>query len=713
MWACQTDRFYFKAVTLVPVGDTLSNGRFSSWPGRLAWIGVALPVIWLTFAGIPYRYRQLVGQNQWFQSELGLHMLPEQAAWMVLFCELLISAMFFIMGALLIWLKGHSFMGTVAAFAFLAAAATMSGMTDAVIDETMTTRWLDMAWFVYTLRALSSTFSILLFYLLPDGRFYPKWTKALTPVWILLNVGWLLFPRMPFNMVYGETFRATETASILVATAWWGTGIAAQVARFRHTTDSVVRRQIFWVAFGLGSAGFGYISYLVLRPLHTWLEFSSDLYVVGRPIVSTIGFVLLPICITIAILRYRLFDIDVLINRTLVYGTLTAVTIAIYVLMVGGVGSLLQTQSGAAIAFLATGVVAVLFQPLRLRLQTAVDRLMYGQRDDPVGMLTQLAQRLEAADSPDSILPTLVETIAVALKLPYVALWLPASRSQWQLAAAFGRLADDLQMLPLLYQNHEIGRLFVAPRGPGERFSREDERLLATIAQLSATTVQAAHLSTELQQSRRQIITSREEERRRLRRDLHDGLGPVLAAVALQADTARDLTDADPAETRAILNSIMEQAQTAVGEVRRLVYDLRPPALDELGLAGALRQSIQPYQHQIAITLDTPELLPPLPAAVEVAAYRIVQEAVNNVVKHARAATCAITFTIVTDGDRQLSLLIEDDGIGLPDTAVSGVGLISMQERAAELGGRCTVRRRAEGGTRVQAFLPLPVEEQA
>ncbi|RME60159.1 MAG: sensor histidine kinase, partial [Caldilineae bacterium] len=306
---------------------------------------------------------------------------------------------------------------------------------------------------------------------------------------------------------------------------------------------------------------------------------------------------------------------------------------------------------------------------------------------------------------PERILPTLVETIATALKLPYVALWLPESDSRWEPAAVYGRPGGEQVLIPLLHQNREIGHLAVCPRGPGERFSREDERLLAAIAQLAATTVQAARLSLELQQSRRQIVTSREEERRRLRRDLHDGLGPVLASVALQADTARDLAESDPEAAKAILTSIMDQAQAAVSDVRRLVYNLRPPALDELGLVDALRQFAQTVQGKLTVAIETPEHLPTLPAAVEVAAYHIVREAVNNVVKHAQASHCQVTLAVADEG---LHLSVEDDGIGAPDETVSGVGLLSMQERAAELGGRCDIHRLSGGGTRVTAILPLP-----
>ena len=539
---------------------------------------------------------------------------------------------------------------------------------------------------------------MLFFYLFPNGRFVPRWTKITAVGWLLFSGSWYLWPTSPYTP---DNWPDWLFGPVLLTL--WGSFLVAQIVRYRRFSSPTERQQTKWVLYGIA------IAVLTAPPI--WLAFgtvyeipladwSRHLFVQTAGIV---GIAAIPLTIGIAVLRHRLFDIDVLINRTLVYGGLTGITIGIYVLLVGGVGSLLQTQGSAAVAFVATGVVAVLFQPLRVRLQTAVNRLMYGQRDDPVGMLTHLAQRLETVDRPERILPTLVETIATALKLPHVSLWLPKDERRWEPTAVFGPQTDDLQMIPLLHQNREIARLFVAPRGPGERFSREDERLLTAIAQLSATTVQAAQLTFELQQSRRQLVTSREEERRRLRRDLHDGLGPVLASVALQADTARDLARTDPDETQAILNTIMNQAQTAVSDVRQLVYGLRPPALDELGLTGALRQSFQAYQHQLKIQIECGDL-PPLPAAVEVAAYRIVQEAVNNVAKHARAVHCRVDIMV----EAGLKLVIEDDGIGLGETAVSGVGLISMKERAAELDGTCAIERLSGRGTRVTAVLPLP-----
>jgi signal transduction histidine kinase len=420
--------------------------------------------------------------------------------------------------------------------------------------------------------------------------------------------------------------------------------------------------------------------------------------------------ILVPVSFGAAILSEGLWDIDILISRTMVYGGLSAAIVAIYAAVVAISGLLFATRSNYYVGLFAAVLIAFLFQPLRDRLQHYASRLLYGQRDDPVGMLTRLARRLEMVDDPEHIFPTLVETVSGALRLPYVAIWLPRERRppdgtqerQWEQVAATGNPAGSHRLLPMHYQNDEIGRLEVAPRGQNDPFSREDERLLATIAQLSAAAVHAAQQTIELQRSRRLLITGREEERRRLRRDLHDGLGPVLAAVALQADTAYDLAVADPEETKALLGSIREQTQTAVTDIRLLVHGLRPPTLDELGLVAALQQSARAYRHTLDVQVRA-QVLPPLPAAVEVATFRIVQETLNNVVKHARARACMVTIGI----DDGLRVVIDDDGIGYTAGPVPGVGLVSIRERAAELGGHFTIRQRPSGGTRVEVQLPL------
>jgi signal transduction histidine kinase len=408
-------------------------------------------------------------------------------------------------------------------------------------------------------------------------------------------------------------------------------------------------------------------------------------------------------------LRYKLWDIDLIINRTLVYGTLTVSIVGLYVLAVVSLGTLLQGQGNLFISLLATGVIAVLFQPLRLRLQRAINRLMYGERDMPYTVISRLGQRLEATLAPEAVLPTIVETVAQALKLPYAAIALK-QQSELALEASYGLPKEGLTHLPLVYQNEQVGELLLAPRTPGESFTPADQRLLDDLLRQAGVAVHTMRLTRELkrltqdlQQARERLVSTREEERRRLRRDLHDGLGPQLSSQALLLTSAQMLLRQDPDEVEAILKSAVTQSQQAIRDIRRLVYALRPPALDDLGLLVSIGEQLTQYRASgIVFSLEAPEQLPSLPAAVEVACYRIIQEALTNVVRHAHAHTCVVRLAC----QEQLSIEVTDDGLGLPPAYRCGVGLNSMRERAEELGGSWLIEPGPNGGTRVHAELP-------
>jgi signal transduction histidine kinase len=236
-------------------------------------------------------------------------------------------------------------------------------------------------------------------------------------------------------------------------------------------------------------------------------------------------------------------------------------------------------------------------------------------------------------------------------------------------------------------------------------------QLLSNIARQAGAAVHAVQLTAALQRSREHLVTTREEERRRLRRDLHDGLGPTLAGQTLKLDAALDLVEKDPAAAQSMLLDLKSQTQDTVTRIRRLVYDLRPPALDDLGLAGALQAHIYRMEgatNGLHISIDVPDGgLPPLAAAVEVAAYRIAQEGLTNIVRHAQAKECQLRLSLLEGDTRALYLEIIDDGIGLPRKHRPGVGMNSMRERAAELGGYCVIEPGSGGGTRVLACLPL------
>ncbi len=300
--------------------------------------------------------------------------------------------------------------------------------------------------------------------------------------------------------------------------------------------------------------------------------------------------------------------------------------------MVSILGTLLHASGNFLISLLATGLVAVLFQPLRARLQRVINRLMYGERDDPYAVLSRLGQRLEATLAPEAILPTIVETVAQALKLPYAAIALKQGDA-FTTAASYGLPQDKPFTLPLVYQTETIGQLQLAPRAPGDAFTAADQRLLEDIAHQAGVAVHAVRLTADLQRSRERLVTTREEERRRLRRDLHDGLGSTLAALHLQAGAIRTLMRHDLAAADAEILDVQAEIRSAIADIRRLVYALRPPAMDELGLVGAIRQYAAQYDlpgtpHEsegcLRVAVEAPEELPVLPAAVEVAAYRIV-----------------------------------------------------------------------------------------
>jgi signal transduction histidine kinase len=377
-------------------------------------------------------------------------------------------------------------------------------------------------------------------------------------------------------------------------------------------------------------------------------------------------------------------------------------------LIVAALSELFRLSNNFLIAAIATGVIALLFQPLRERLQRGINRFLYGERDEPIRVLNQLGSQLENTSAPEAALPVIVDTIATTLRVPYVALEWTAEDGARVPAARYGAPRPDIVRLPLRFQNQSLGELLVAPRSPGEKFTAADLQLLDNLARQAGAVVYTARLNSQLQQSRERIINEREQERKRLRRDLHDGLGPTLASQTLKLDAALELVNGDDAANagaRKILQDLKVQTQTTVADIRRIVYELRPPALDDLGLLGALRAHLAQSNdiNGLQITFNASEL-PPLSAAVQVNAYRIVLEAVTNVVKHAGAQKCIVTLS---GTDNLLQLSVQDDGIGIPANPPPGVGLGSMRERAQELGGTFMVESVEPQGTRVIARLPI------
>jgi len=338
----------------------------------------------------------------------------------------------------------------------------------------------------------------------------------------------------------------------------------------------------------------------------------------------------------------------------------------------------------------------------------AGDRLLFGDRARPYEALTRLGRRLEHAPAPDATLRSVVETVAETMRTPYASIEFSVVDGT-VIAAEHGAPSGEPIRFPMVYQDDTIGHLVVSPRSPGEEFGAADRRLLGDLARQAGVATHAAQVTAALRQARLGLITAREEERRRLRRDLHDGLGPALAGVTLGLHATRTTIGIDPERAAEMLGGIETQVEEAVRDIRRLVYGLRPPALDEYGLYRAIQQYAANVEGQraangLTITVQAPLAgLGELPAAVEVAAYRIATEAITNVSRHARASACHVRLEF----DGALRLDITDDGGGLPADKPAGVGLTAMRERAAELGGDLSISS-AGMGTRISARLPIP-----
>ncbi len=549
---------------------------------------------------------------------------------------------------------------------------------------------------------------LLLFYLFPDGRFVPGWTRWAALVLVVELVLAEHFPDFPLG---ADTWPALLSIPFYVGLL--GSTIMAPIYRYRRVSGSLQRQQLKWVTYSLVVAlvSFTGIGSLSGIPTLNQPGVPAALYALSGPVAFGLVFMLVPVSIGIAVLRYRLWDIDPIINRTLVYGALTAIVVGLYILTVGYLGAIFRADDNMLFSLAATGLVAVLFQPLRDRLQRGVNRLMYGERDEPYRVLSRLGERLETALTPGQVLPTIVDSVRDALRLPYAAVALQHPEGL-VVAAAAGEPAADQLRLPLVYQHEIVGQLILSPRAPGEQFGPADRRLLDDLARQAGIAAHAVRLTADLQRSRERLVTAREEERRRLRRDLHDGLGSRLAALNLQVGALRGLIRRDPDAADEAAVELRGEIRASIADIRRLVYELRPPALDELGLVAAIRQRAAQCalaesteeNRNLRVEVDAPEPLPTLPAAVEVAAYRIVEEALTNVVRHASARICVVRLGME---EGALILEIADDGVGLPAERTAGMGLVSMRERAAELGGACTIESITTGGTRVVARLPL------
>jgi signal transduction histidine kinase len=701
---------------------------------QIVWVFVAVLAIGITAAGIPALFEF---SHNHFAAPLNFAPVgepPVNIGWFsqyFIWHEIILSSIFFVSSLLLFALRPREPLMLLAIIVLVMCGATQSIMSELVISIDYGQQHL-LRPIVLLMRFSTGYLGLVLLYLFPNGRFTPRWTLPASLVVLAINVAHLLFPQLPFNTIYSDWFHTPFSAivSILILILIFGSGLVAQSIRFRQTRDPLERQQIKWVRLSMICIVFGMLVYADgpalerdIRHLPMLVQFSYHLV---RPTLQLVLIALFPICLAIAILRFSLFRLEVVVNRTLVYLGLSLGTLGLYASAVWIFSRFLNGSQQVVPSFLATLLIAVLFQPLRLWLQGRIDLFMFGDRQQPIRVVTELRAQIEVLDSPD-----IASSIARLLRLPFVIIRIQDDGSEMRISSVHGKPINRLITFPLLLQGLTYGELEVAQRALDEPFNREEHDLLVLIAHQVAVSVQARHANAQLQSAREQLVTAREEERRRLHHDLHDGLGPSLAAMTLKLEAASNQLIKNPSVTAKLLLELSQESQDLVVNTRQLVDALRPPALEQFGLVRAIREQIvqrnglfreaspdrtghfrtghyraghESKHRGPQITFETKAVPEVLPAAVEVAAYRIVQEALLNVFKHAQANHCQVYLALE---HHHLILEVQDDGIGIHPDHHQGVGLVSMSERAIELGGSFTLETVVPQGSHVKVKLPI------
>lgn len=502
------------------------------------------------------------------------------------------------------------------------------------------------------------------------------------------------------------TITVTVAPRAVVITAALGVGaavIGAEWLRFELTAGDE-RRRVLWVIVGL-------CSFTTSAALF-WFS-SADDVAPTRDLVVTLVMapvsLLLPLTVAIAVLAPRRFDVRAVIGRVTVVAVMATLTVAAFTGTEAAVTALSGRAPPAPARALLAAVIAAGFHPTLVRVRGVLEELLFGGRADTVATLTLLGTELSTGSPPQEW----ADTLRVALGVPSVVLTGRGRVLAASPAAAGspdgdgGHRAGRVEVTALMAASEHVGDLAVGIPAEQLQLSPATRLVLTLIAAPVAQALQAMRLGEQLQASRGQVVAALEEERRRVRRDLHDGLGPTLTGIAYSAEAASNLVASDAERAGQLLRELRADTADAIAEIRRIVYGLRPRALDELGLVAAVRQRLTRSRaadgRLMSVEVVSTQELPELPAAVEVAAYRVAVEAVTNVARHAGVAAARVTFAV--SDHRALVVAIADQGVS-PGPWVPGVGIRAMRERAEEVGGQLTVTQ-GPSGSQVVANLPL------
>jgi signal transduction histidine kinase len=473
-------------------------------------------------------------------------------------------------------------------------------------------------------------------------------------------------------------------------------GIVAtiDVLRRRQRLAVADRRAMTWLAVAVAALSLSFVP-LALPP-----SVSGHIPIAFVPLTHLVSQALFPAAVLGVVLRQRLWGLDLGVRRTLTWWLLTTGLVVAYIAVVSGLGAVFPGDDGI-VRVVATAVVAAGFQPARAWVQRNVDALVHGDAGRPGQVVRQVSATFGSASDPDDLLVGVVAGLADSLRLGGAHIELPTTTGGTRELALVGATHGHVVRIPLVLQQATVAQLVVASR-PNERLDGRTLEVLEGLAPIVASTVALALAAQDLRASRARLAEARDEERRVLRRELHDGLGPALAGIGLGLQAGRNLLERDPSATRDLLETLSGELDTRVEEVRGLARGLLPPALEELGLAPAIIELADRHRTTgLAIDVAIADL-PPVPPVVATAVYGIVTEAVRNVHRHAAATTCRIE---VADGDG-LRIRVADDGTGIGPDAVIGVGTRSMQERAEGIGGHVVIRPNQPRGTEVLVTIP-------
>ncbi|CAH1195596.1 hypothetical protein PAECIP111893_00725 [Paenibacillus plantiphilus] len=528
--------------------------------------------------------------------------------------------------------------------------------------------------------------------LFPNGHFKPRWTSIPALLWIVHIAGVSLLSFIP----QFQSYWPPQAIVYFFVASMHILAIVMLAYRYTQETSPGIRRQMLWLIVGIsGYAGAGIIGNL-------FSDHAVMIMLVQVTLYSSLLFI--PFPIGVIVLESRARHMSNTFNRTMVYIVLSVLGVLAYALLVGVFGFLIHGKANAIVSLLATGLLAILFQPLRERVQKAVNRLVYGKWEDPNRVLSRLTKQLEESLTHTGLLTSIVEKVATALQIPYAAIEVYVSNGMEQLAV-YGDPVDEVRYIELEVQGLPVGRLILGDHRHQQSMPPGMHNMVEDLARQVSIAVQSYSLADDLHHSRERLINAREEERRRLRRDLHDGLGSSLASMTLRLDEALQHHGIDPDRSRQALETVRHQMRESIADIRRLVYSLRPPALDEFGLAFALQElSLQYETPSLQVVMEGAERGLDLSAAAEVAVYRIVQEALTNVVRHANASICRIGLRM---DENVLHIRIKDNGIGMSASITPGVGVRSIKERAEELGGAFALASEPGNGTDIQVSLPI------